>query len=150
MLYVQIFLDDYRYILSASNIVELVPGVKLTPVPGVPSYVAGLCNYRGLSVPVIDLCALFIDRPSARKLSTRIIFVNSDSANRKNKIIGLLVEKATETVKVDEGSFIDSGIQNDDMPFIGPVISDGQGLVTRILTEEIFSRIDNELLFGAA
>jgi len=150
VLFIQLYLDDYRYVLSTSNIIEITPGVRLTPLPGLPAYIAGLCSYRGVSVPVIDLCHLFLNRSSSKKLSTRIIFVKSSTSGRQGKIIGLLVEKATETVKVDEESFIRSGISNEDMPFIGPVITDGKGVVTRILTEEIFSLVDGDLLFGAA
>lgn len=150
MLYVQLFLDDYRYILSTANVVEIVPGVRLTPLPNVPSYVSGLCNYRGSSVPVIDLCELFLNRPCNKKLSTRIIFVNTISVGREDKIVGFLVERATETLKIEEGSFVDSGIHNHEMPFIGSVVADAQGLVTRIMPDEIFKQIDSDLLFGAA
>ena len=150
MLFVQIYLDDYRYIISTSNIVEIIPGVRLTPFPGVPSYVAGLCSFRGMSVPVIDLCELFLNRPSEKKFSTRIIFVDSGYENGSKKLVGLLAEKVTETIKVDEASFIHPGVHNSDKPFIGDVLTDGKGLVSMIQTKEIFNKIDSELLFGVA
>ncbi len=75
MLFVKFYLDEYRYVLSTRDVVEIVPGIRLTPVPKVPAYISGLCNYRGKSVPVIDLCELFLDRASSKKLSTRIIFI---------------------------------------------------------------------------
>lgn len=148
MLYVQMFLDDYRYILSTSNVVEIVPGVHLTPQPNMPSYLPGLCNYRGASVPVIDLCELFLKRPCDRRLSTRIIFVNTSGAGKKDKIVGFMVERATETMKIEEESFVESGIHNKNMPFVGPVVADAHGLVTRIMTDEILENIDNDLLFS--
>lgn len=150
MLFVQIYLDEYRYIISTSSIVEIIPGVNLTPFPGVPSYIAGICSFRGKSVPVIDLCELFLNRPSEKKFSTRIIFVNAEQKNGEKKLVGLLAEKVTETIKVDEESFIHPGVHNSDKPFIGDVVSDGKGLVSRILTREIFNKIDSKLLFGAA
>ena len=148
MLYLQLYLDEYRYILSTSNVVEIVPGVKLTPIPKVPSYISGICNYRGSSVPVIDLCELFLNRPSKKKLSSRIVFVNVSRSENRKKIVGFLVEKATETIKLDEDSFVSSGVYNKDLPFTGPVVSDKQGLITRILPEEIFNEIDSDLLFS--
>lgn len=147
MLFLQFYLDGYRYVLSTSDVVEIVPGIQLTPVPKAPGYISGLCHYRGASVPIIDLCELFLSRPCNRKLSTRIIFVNASRPGIEKKIVGFLVEKATETVKADEDSFIDSGVHNKDMPYMGPVVSDGQGLVTRIFPDEIFNKIDDELLF---
>lgn len=147
MLFIQLFLDEYRYILSTSDVIEIVPGIKLTHVPNVPKYVSGLCNYRGDSVPVVDLCELILNRPSSRKLSTRIILMKINIDGVEEKTIGLMVEKATETVKIEEESFIDSGVHNKDMPFIGPVVADGHGLVTRIMPGEIFRKVDKELLF---
>lgn len=149
-LYVQLFLDDFRYIISTADIIEITPWVKLTKVPKVPEYIAGLCSYRGMSVPVVDLCGLFIGRSSDRKLSTRIIFLNISSADGKSKVIGILVEKATEVVRVNEDDFMNPGIYGSDMPFVGPVLSDDDGLITKIMPKDIFQKIDNQLLFDQA
>ncbi|WP_455198553.1 chemotaxis protein CheW [Kaarinaea lacus] len=150
MLFAQFYLDEYRYVISTANVVEIVPGIRLTPIPKVPPYIAGLCNYRGFSVPVIDLCELFLNRPCNKNLSSRIIFLDSKRPGIKNNLVGLMVEKATEIQNIDEGSFVDSGIHNEDMPFIGPVVADNHGLVTRVLAEEIIDQVDNELLFSGA
>jgi chemotaxis-related protein WspB len=150
MQYIQLFLDEYRYIISTEDVVEITPWVKLTHVPKVPDYIAGLCSYRGISVPVIDLCELFLGRGAKKKLSTRIIFLDIACTNNNNKVIGILVEKATEIISVDEGTFMNPGIYGSDMPFVGPVVADEHGLVTKIMPKEIFSKVDNELLFEQA
>ncbi len=56
-----------------------------------------------------------------------------------------MVEKATETISIDEALFMDTRVYSSEAPFIGPVVADESGLVTRILPDEIFSQIDNEL-----
>ncbi len=150
MQYVKFNLDEFRYVLSISDVVEIIPYVKLTPLPNLPDYLAGLCNYRGNSVPVIDLCSLFIERPCNKKLSTRIIVVEVVESDSVKRMIGLMVEKATEIVKVEEGSFMDAGIYGNDLPYLGPVMADSTGLVSRIQPNEIFSQIDSEILFPAA
>lgn len=151
MLFVQFYLDEYRYVLSTKDVIEVIPGIRLTPVPKVPAYISGLCNYRGQSVPVIDLCELFLDRASNRKLSTRIVFIEAGKKDKgPAKVIGLMVEKATETIKIDEDLFMDAGVYNADAPFIGPVVANDAGLVTRILPDEIFLLIDGKLLFESA
>ena len=150
MQYVKFNLDEFRYVLSISDVVEIIPYVKLTPLPNLPYYLAGLCNYRGNSVPVIDLCSLFIERACNKKLSTRIIVVEVIESDSVKRMIGLMVEKATEIVKVEEDSFMDAGIYGNDLPYLGPVMADSTGLVSRIQPNEIFSRIDSEILFPAA
>ena len=150
MQYVKFNLDEFRYVLSISDVVEIIPYVKLTPLPNLPDYLAGLCNYRGNSVPVIDLCSLFLERPCNKKLSTRIIVVEIIENDSVKRMVGLMVEKATEIVKVEEDSFMDAGIYGNDLPYSGPVMADSTGLVSRIQPNEIFSQINSEILFPAA
>ena len=147
MQYVKFNLDEFRYVLSISDVVEIIPYVKLTAIPNLPDYISGLCNYRGLSVPVIDLCSLFIERPCDKKLSTRIIVIEVTENSLNKKMVGLMVEKATEIVKIEEDSFMDAGVYGDDMPCLGPVMADNSGLVSRIYPDEIFSKIDTKILF---
>lgn len=149
MQYVKFNLDKFRYVLSISDVVEIIPYVSLTGLPNLPDYFAGLCSYRGVSVPVIDLCSLFLDRPSNKKLSTRIIVVEVTENSSTRRMVGLMVEKATEIVKVEEESFMDAGVYGDDLPYLGPVMADSTGLVSRIIPSEIFSKIDNNILFPA-
>lgn len=150
MQYVKFNLDDFRYLLSISDVVEIIPYIKLTGIPAAPKYLAGLCNYRGVSTPVIDLCSLFLDRPCSNKLSTRIIVLEVMNGSVEKKIIGFMVEKATEIIKVEEDSFMEAGVYGENMPCVGPVMADKQGLISRIMPDEIFSKLDKKLLFSAA
>lgn len=147
MQYVKFNLDEFRYVLSISDVVEIIPYVKLTALPNMPDYLAGLCNYRGGSVPVVDLCSLFIGRPCNKKLSTRIIVVETSENSAAKKMVGLMVEKATEIMKVEEEDFMNAGVYGDDLPYLGPVVADNSGLISRIYPGEIFSKIDSEILF---
>ena len=54
MLFVAFRIGCDRYVLATDVIVEVLPGLQLKPLPGTPRGVAGLCNYRGRPVPVID------------------------------------------------------------------------------------------------
>lgn len=149
MQYIKFNLDDFRYVLSISDVVEIIPYVSLTALPNLPDYLAGLCNYRGLSVPVIDLCSLFLKRSCHKKLSTRIIIVEVEGNGKTRKMVGLMVEKATEIIKVEEDSFMDAGVYGEGLPYLGPVTSDNMGLISRIMPAEIFSQIDSKMLFPA-
>jgi chemotaxis-related protein WspB len=72
-----------RYAVDAAWVVELVPRVELRPVPHAPAFLAGLLEYRGKVVPVIDLGLLLGADPCQDRLSTRIILVN-DAPGRHN------------------------------------------------------------------
>lgn len=148
MLYIQFYLEEFRYVLSTKNVVEVVPYVKLNPIPHTENYIAGLFNYRGTATPVIDICSLFYKRPSSLSLSSRIIIIEVKGAKGVLRHIGVLVEKATETIKVDQNSFVNSGVATPDMPLLGPVKTDGEGLITSITPQEIFSHLDEDLLFS--
>lgn len=149
MLFVQFYLDEFRYVLSTRDVVEVVPCVKLKPLPNTEDYIAGLFNYRGTSVPVIDLNALLLKRPAAQKLSTRIILVHLKREDNASCLFGIKVEKATETVKLDEKAFRQSGVVNAEMPVLGPVIADNEGLVTRIELHNILPLVSEALAFTA-
>jgi chemotaxis-related protein WspB len=150
MQYVKYNLDEFRFVLPVSDVVEIIPYVKLSKLPNLPDYFAGLCQYRGSSITVIDLCALIIKKPCHKKLSTRIIVVEVTENSTSNKLIGLMVEKATEIVKEEEDNFMDAGIYGDDLPHVGQVLADSFGVISRIFPEDIFSQIDNKILFQAA
>ena len=82
--------------LDARDVVEVIPCVELQRVPHAPDYVAGLLNYRGRPVPVIDLCWLSLQRASRPLLSTRIILVRHDAAISVDGRLGLMAERVTE------------------------------------------------------
>ena len=44
-----------RYGIEATHILEVVPALELTPVPGTPPFVLGVMNHRGRILPVLDL-----------------------------------------------------------------------------------------------
>ena len=53
-----------RYALDVRQIAEVLPLVDIKPIPQAPRGVAGIFNYRGAPVPVIDLSQLTLGRPA--------------------------------------------------------------------------------------
>ena len=68
-------LENERYGLDASQVAEVLPLVDLKRIPQALPEVAGVLNYHGELVPVIDLCKLVPGKPASPRLSTRIILV---------------------------------------------------------------------------
>jgi chemotaxis-related protein WspB len=106
-----------RYALATERVVEVVPMVALRKIPFTDDYVAGLMNYRGRPVPVIDLCRVTGGRPCTPKYSTRIILVNQPVKNKPDAIIGLIAEQVTETTKSSLTTAPSSGMVIDDSLF---------------------------------
>jgi len=105
MLFLLLQLGDDRYALKASQIVEVLPLLQLKKLPQSPAGVAGVMDYRNSPVPVLDLSELAIQRPSHPKLSTRIIVVNLADGQDEVRLVGLIAENVTETLRRDADDF---------------------------------------------
>jgi chemotaxis-related protein WspB len=109
-----------RYALDANQIVEIVPLVKLQPIPITPDYVAGLMNYRGEATPVIDLNQLFDSVNHENLLSTRIIITKYPIDGGDYRPLALIANNVTETVRtrLDQapptGVFMDKSLFDDE------------------------------------
>lgn len=147
MLFLQFQLGKDRYALDASQVVEVLPLLGIKEIPQAPVAVAGAFNYRGQPVPVIDLSELALGRPARRHMSTRIIIVLYPGGNGTRHPLGLIAEKATETVHRDAADFADPGVVNDNAPYLGPVATDPHGLVQRIEVTRLLPATVRDVLF---
>ena len=123
MLFLQMQLDGDRYALDIRQVAVVLPLVDLRAVPGAPAAVAGIIDYGGAPVPVIDLARLLANRPAHRRLGTRVVLVHY----AKQHLLGLIAERATETVRIDVSEFQASGVTRSDPPRLGPVALDAAG-----------------------
>ena len=149
MLFMQFKINSDRYILEAKDIIEIVPYANLKRIPKSPAYVAGLLNYRGGVVPVIDICSLMGDQPCRLKLSSRIALVNYKKDGR-SVCIGLLIEHLTETARFNEDDFSDSGVTLEEGSYLGKVVIDEQGIVQRVNIKKIIPPEAHDMLFRDA
>jgi chemotaxis-related protein WspB len=139
MLMLLFYVGNDLYALDSSQVVEVIPKVLLRKIHHAPEYIAGLFNYRGSIVPVIDLCHLIQGNPSRSHLSTRIIMVNYVGRDQNKHCLGLMAEKITETLNKPDKELVDSGIQMDEAPYLGEMIMDEKGLIQRIRLESLLS-----------
>ena len=123
MLFLLMQLDGDRYALDIRQVAVVLPFVNLRAVPGAPAAVAGIIDYGGAPVPVVDLAQLLANRPAHRRLGTRIVLVQY----AKEHLLGLIAERATETVRREPSEFQASGITRSDPPHLGPVALDAAG-----------------------
>ena len=150
MLFMQFKIKDDRYVIEAKDIIEIVPFANLKRIPKAPPYVAGLLNYRGDTVPVIDVCFLMSEKLCELKLSSRIALVNYKDDDGKLVCLGLLIEHLTETVRFDEKDFSDSGVALKDNPYLGKVIIDDNCIVQMVNIRKIIPEEAHEILFNGS
>ena len=79
---------------------------------------------------MIDLSQLTLGRPAARRLSTRIVARALSRRRRaRRSLLGLIAEKATETVRREPADFV--AVRRHaatGAPYLGPVATDARGL----------------------
>lgn len=130
------------YAMESKDVVEVIPRVSLRPAVNLPSHVSGLFNYRGVVVPVIDLCFLLQNRPSGQNLSSRIIMVTSGDSNGKDHYIGLLSEGVTDTISRPLNAFHDTGLSSGSKPYLGGMTLDERGMVQILHLQVLLAHIN--------
>jgi chemotaxis-related protein WspB len=149
MLFLLFQLGQDRYALDTSRVAEVLPLVGITQIPQAPAGVAGLFNYRGVPVPVVDLSQLTMGRPAHSRLNTRIVLVHYPDSSGGTRLLGLIAEKVTETVRRDKADFVASGVTNDRAPYLGPVATDARGLMQWIDVESLLPPSVRDVLFAS-
>ncbi len=90
MLFLVFQLGTNRYAIEAAEVVEVLPLVNSKHIPRAPLGVAGVFDYHGTPVPLIDFTELAQGTPSRRWMSTRIILVNHRDKSGKVHLLGFL------------------------------------------------------------
>ena len=147
MLFLVFQLGTDRYAIEAAQVVEVLPLVKPKQFPRAPLGVAGVFDYHGEPVPLIDLAELAAGKPSRKWMSTRIILVNYIEKSGKTHLVGLLAEQATETMRRSEEDFKDAGVMVADTPFLGSVVTEAAGIIQRIGIQNLLSESVGSYLF---
>jgi chemotaxis-related protein WspB len=150
MLFLVFHVGEDRYAIDAAQAVEVLPLVRWKRVPGAPAGVAGVFNYHGAPVPLIDLSELMTKQPSRSWMSTRIIVVNRSMVSTgARKLLGLLAEKVTETLRDTKDDFQHSAITGGDTPYLGRIAIRPEGMIQRLDVENLLPADVQSRLFPA-
>ena len=93
--------------------------MALKRLPHTPDWVAGVANYRGTAVLVVDTSLLMIGKPCRTILSTRILLTSVQSQDGAAKILGLMAENVTGTVKILPETQRFSEVWKENAPYLG-------------------------------
>jgi chemotaxis-related protein WspB len=147
MLFLLFELGADRYALDVRSVAEVLPFVGIQPILHAPAGVAGVFDFRGSPVPVIDLSQLTLGRPAERRLSTRIILVHYPIGDGETRLLGLIAERATRTARHAPTEFVSTGVTTDGAPYLGPVATDARGLLQWIEVPVLLPPAVRDVLF---
>ena len=149
MLFLLFQLGADRYAIEATRVAEVLPMLEVKYIPQAPPAVRGAFDFRGTPVPLLDLSQLALGRPAPEQLSTRIVLVHYPDERGTLRLLGLLAERVTETLRRAPGDFRDPGVEVPDAPWLGRVASDAGGLVQWVQVEQLLPPELRALLFPA-
>lgn len=96
-------IGDERLALEAVKIREILDLLPETPVPGAPSLVASVVNFRGAIIPIADLRIAFGMPMSDHTLDSRIVVIETELDGEKTQI-GLRTDKVHEVTTLDRAN----------------------------------------------
>ena len=148
MLFIVFKAGNANYALEARQVIEVVPLVILRACPGAPAYIAGLANYRGTGVPIVDLGRLVGGAPCAVYLSTRIILTPYAGGGAQQRVIGLLAETVTNTVEREEADFSQNNLAVSGTSCLGKLAVSGKDFIQRIVVAQLVPKELEQMLFA--
>jgi len=147
MLFLVFELGNDRYALDVRQVAAVLPLVGVKRIPRAPQAVNGLFNYRGTPVPVLDLSQWTLGRPSARRLTTRMMLVHYPDETGRTHLLGLIAERVTQTARHEASDFLPSGVTNAGAPYLGPVVTDARGVLQWIDVRTLLPPSFRDMLF---
>jgi len=128
MLYVVCRIGDDAYALPAGSVDKVLPFAALKPLPGAVRGLAGVLNYQGQSVPVVDLGLLFQGKPSPETFGSRIVLCHVPGLLSQR--LGVLVAMVDGVSAIPDESFLPAGASAD--PCLGDVSPAAGSFIQRI------------------
>ena len=132
MLVLLFYLGEVMYAIKCDRVREIAPIVKLEQVPHAPFYLAGLFNYRGTIVPVIDLRLLIQGHPCKIRLSTRIILVDYLKDDGTPYTLGLMAERVTDAIRKPDSAFLSAGLSMEGASYLGSIVMEDKQMIQHI------------------
>lgn len=110
--------NDLEFGLDLSAVKEVIRPVAVVRVPNLPAFVAGVINFRGVAIPVVDLRARFESGKTAEKTGGSAAVSRTERlviCAVESKVVAFAVDGASEIVRVAEERVLppgDAGLAN--------------------------------------
>jgi chemotaxis-related protein WspB len=137
-----------RYGIRLNDIARVLPLQQLKALPLAPAYVAGLMNFHGASVPVLDLCQLAGLQAGGQYFDSRIILVDCPAPDGTSHPLGLMAEHVMGIETVAPNQFVESGVKA--APFLGQIVSSAAGILQMVELGQLLQDNVRAMLFQPA
>ena len=154
-----------RYGLRLRDIARVLPVLSLKQIPRAPDYVAGLMDFHGTPVPVIDLSRLAGLASAQARYDTRILLIDyalddardgaadpsfatpagAGAPTRPTRALGLLAEHVLGIDTIADASLRDPGVAA--APYLGQVASMEHGMLQLVEPAELLAPDVRAILF---
>ena len=135
-----------RYALPAADLIEVLPLLTLKQLPQTQGWVSGVLNYRGTAVVVLDINSLVTGKACKAVVSTRILLTPVLRRDGIRRILGLMVEGVTGTVKILPETLRVSGVWSESAPYLGMLAMHGGEILQIIHSDKILTGESRALL----
>lgn len=131
-----------RYVILCRHVEKIVPKVSLQKAAHFPPIFAGLLNFGGRLVPILDFSQVTKKRNSPDSYHCRIILLKNPNPTGKTDLLGVMGEYVTKIFEVEKEEEIETALQGAGVPFLGRVLSRGEYVVQEVLVTELFSLVE--------
>lgn len=100
MLVLTFCIGPTRFVVDARRVSQVIPRVPLQTAPLAEPYVAGVLDFRGDVLAVVDLSTRLFGTACTERLSTRIIIVRVKHQER-DVPLGIIAEQVTELCRAE-------------------------------------------------
>jgi chemotaxis-related protein WspB len=136
-----------RYAIDSRHVSEVLPRANLHRLADSPPWLAGMLIYRGRTIPVVDLTQLTEGMPCPRRLSSRIVVLQTELGGSPRRF-GILAERVgLREIRQQPG---ESGGEADETAAEGRLRLDEEGVYQLLDIPRLVSEDRRAVLFPAA
>lgn len=144
MLYIVFEIGSLAFLLQTQGVLRLTSYKRPRPIPSSPAGLVGLLRFEGGVVPAIDPAVALINTTSRLLRSTRVAFCKMDGSER---VLGVILESALETVQLDESDFSPLPVSRERCRCAGDLATVAGRLMQRVdftelATEEVWDLVE--------
>lgn len=136
MLLLQLHAAGERYAMESNAVIEVLPAINLHQQADLAPPLAGVFNYRGAAIPVIDLTRALHNQAASIRMTTRIVVVEHDG-----EIFGILAEGVTELLRMDADAFAQSPRISTSTKCLKGIKAEGNAIICRLHLAELHANI---------
>jgi chemotaxis signal transduction protein len=148
VLYVTYWAGNDLFAIAAPEIELVLPYASLKVTPKLHPAFAGTLNFHAEPVPVLDANVLLGATPVQEMVNTRILLCPGSEATQGRRF-GLVAERVTAELRLEEDEFVPPAAGNAGTAFAGPLARWQGRLIQRITPSQVVTPAVREQLWPA-